>query len=346
MSDVSEPQRPTRNGRKSGAATIYDIARVAGVNPSTVSRALNKPGRVSATTEARIRAAAAELNFQENPLARALPTGRTNTIAAVVADMTNPVVFNTVRGAENAAARYGFTLIVAESQESGSIEAATADRVAPFVDGIILATTRLPEEHILRLAERKPLVMINRAAGELVNIAPDVTPGIEELVEHLASLGHRSIAYLGGPARSWINTRRWQALFDAARARGLAVFEIGPNSPTIAAGTLAFERAQASGASAIVAYNDLLALGLIRAAREQGASVPGDFSVAGFDDIFGADFANPSLTTVRADLLEAGTRAVESLMREIGVDVIERPDAPLSTALVVRESTAVAPRAR
>ncbi|WP_062078419.1 LacI family DNA-binding transcriptional regulator [Demequina globuliformis] len=340
MSDVSEAPKSAKSGRKSGAATIYDIARLAGVNPSTVSRALNKPGRVSAATEARIRKAAAELNFHENPLARALPTGRTNTIAAVVADMTNPVVFNTVRGAENAAARYGFTLIVAESQESGSIEAATADRVAPFVDGIILATTRLPDEHILRLAERKPVVMINRAAGNLVNIAPDVAPGIDQLVEHLASLGHRSIAYLGGPDRSWISARRWEALFKAARLRGISVFEIGPNSPTIAAGKLSFERAQASGASAIVAYNDLLALGLIRAAREQGVSVPDDISVAGFDDIFGADFVSPSLTTVRADLLEAGTRAVESLMGDIGVDVIARPEASLSTTLMVRESTA------
>src|SRR6185437_5523990 len=105
--------------RKGTAATIYDVATLAGVSPSTVSRALGKPGRISAATERRIRAAADELNFRINPMARALHTGRTHTLALVVADITNPVVFGIVRGAETAASAAGYTLVITESQESG-----------------------------------------------------------------------------------------------------------------------------------------------------------------------------------------------------------------------------------
>ncbi|WP_062464232.1 LacI family DNA-binding transcriptional regulator [Demequina soli] len=346
MSDSTVDSATGRRGRKSGAPTIYDIAELAGVNPSTVSRALNQPGRVSAATEARIRAAAAELDFHINPLARALPTGRTNTLAVVVADITNPVVFGIIRGAERAASRAGFTLIIAESQESGSLEAATIDRLIPSVDGIVLATTRLPDDEITRIAARKPLVTINRAMDGVISVAPDVRPGITQLVDHLHGLGHRTVAFVSGPGRSWISERRWEALLDAARALGMSVFEIGPNSPTIEGGVRAFERVEASGATSVVAYNDLVALGLIKAAREKGIDVPRDLSVAGFDDIFGAEFISPPLTTVRADLLGAGAVAVQELFRKIGVDAAVADSEELTTELVARESTGPLPTAR
>jgi LacI family transcriptional regulator len=132
-----------RTRRKNGAATIYDVAELAGVSPSTVSRALSKPGRISARTEARIRMAAQQLSFRINPMARALHTGRTNTLALVVADITNPVIFDIVRGAEHAASVEGYTLVIAESQESSDAEASSVQRLLPSVDGIILATSRL-----------------------------------------------------------------------------------------------------------------------------------------------------------------------------------------------------------
>lgn len=117
-SDVSGAA-PTRK-RSRSAPTIYDVARLAGVNPSTVSRALSQPGRINVKTEAKIHAAAKELNYRLNPMARALPTGKTNTLGLLIADITNPVIFGIVRGAERAAARHGYTLVVTESQESGS----------------------------------------------------------------------------------------------------------------------------------------------------------------------------------------------------------------------------------
>ena len=129
------------------AAAIYDIARVAGANPSTVSRDLNKPGRVSVKTEERIHAAAKALSYRLNPMARALPTGRTSTLGLLLVDITNPMFFEVVRGAE---------------------------RIAPSVDGLILVATRLTDEQIRSLAERKRLVVINRRVDGIEDVVPDL----------------------------------------------------------------------------------------------------------------------------------------------------------------------------
>lgn len=340
--DASTPERVPKRARGGTAPTIYDIARLAEVNPSTVSRALSQPGRINAKTEARIRAAAKELNYRVNPIARALPTGRTNTLGLMVADITNPVIFGIVRGAERAAADAGYTLIVAESQESGEREATAVERVLPSVDGLVLATTRLGDAQIAELAERKPLVVINRAVAGQTSILPDVERGVGQLVAHLAELGHRSIAYLSGPDTSWISGRRWEALLQAAPRQGMTIVEIGPGVPTLEGGAAAISRVVAAGVTAVVAFNDLMAIGLLRAASERGIAVPAALSIAGFDDIFGSDFTSPGITTVRAPLAEAGERAVRQLLSRVGPrDGKEEPDPAslLPTDLVVRGST-------
>lgn len=338
---MSDTPRQRRQGRT--APTIYDVAERAGVNPSTVSRALNQPGRVSAATEARIRAVAEELNFQVNPMARSLPTGRRGTIALVVSDITNPVVFGMLRGAERAAAEAGYTLIFAESQESGDREAATVERIAPAADGVVLANTRLEGDVIRTLAGRTPIVMINGAAEGVLSVAPDVVPGIGQLVDHLAGLGHRSVAFVSGPASSWASARRWEALMAAAVSAGLHIVEIGPTAPTVDGGAAAFARVAASGVTAAVCFNDLVAIGLVKAAYENGVSVPIDLSVAGFDDIFVSELLVPALTTVRVDLDEAGARAVRMLLAEVGVVEGSPEGDRLPTELVVRDSTGRVP---
>jgi LacI family transcriptional regulator len=322
------------------APTIYDIAQLAGVNPSTVSRALSKPGRVSAHTEARIRAAAEQLNFRFNPMARALPTGRRFTIALVVADITNPVIFDIVRGAEQAASAAGYTLVIAESQESEDAEAETIEKLTPSVDGIVLATTRLTDARISALAERRPLVLINRAVDGVRGVLPDIESGVEELLDHLAGLGHRSVVYVAGPATSWISARRFEHLLAGAERRGMALTEVGHNAPTIDGGRAALRRVIASRASAVVGFNDLIAIGLMQAAADQGLNVPKTLSVAGFDDIFGSELITPALTTVKAQLTVAGARAVKRLLQglDAGADD-EHDDAPLATTLIIRGST-------
>jgi len=333
-------ETPSRSAK---APTIYDIAELAGVNPSTVSRALSKPGRVSAKTEARIRAAADQLDFRFNPMARALPTGRRHTLALVVADITNPVIFGIVRGAEKTAAEAGYTLVIAESQESDEAEAETIERLLPSVDGVVLATTRLSNERITALAAKKPAVLINRAVDGVSGVLPDIDSGVDALLTHLDGLGHRALVYVAGPSTSWISARRFERLLEGAEQRGMALTEVGHNVPTIEGGRDALRRVIASRATAVIGFNDLIAIGLMQAAAEQGLVVPRDLSVSGFDDIFGSELITPPLTTVRAQLTAAGARAVERLLEILAGAEDERTDAPLETTLVIRESTGAAP---
>lgn len=327
---------------RGGAATIYDIAELAGVNPSTVSRALGKPGRISAATAERVHAAASALEFRINPAARALQTGKTGMLGLVVADITNPVVFDVVRGAEHEAAAGGYTLVIAESQESSENESEVIERLLPSVDGLVLATTRLSPAKIEDIAKRKPVVLINKAVENVPSLVADVETGVDEVIDHLASLGHRSLVFLAGPSTSWINDRRSEAILAAAERQKLAIVEIGPNAPTIDGGRAATRRVLASRATAVIAYNDLMAIGLMQALQGDAIAVPGCVSVVGFDDIFGSELIVPALTTVRTDLEAAGRQAVSMTLRDpatasAAVDVL------LPTQLIIRGSTGPGP---
>ena len=339
---ASTAEKPDRARSRSGRATIYDVAERAGVNPSTVSRALGHPGRVSPKTEEKIRKAAAELNFRMNPMARALPTGKTMTLAIVVADITNPVVFGTIRGAEQAAAAAGYTLVIAESQESGSAEASTIERLLPSVDGIVLATTRLSPDAITALADRVPLVTINNRPPGVDAVVMESAESIASLVGHLVDLGHTSLAYVSGPTTSWSSVQRGEALLVEAERHGVGLVEIPSSAPTIEGGHASFRRVVASRATAVIGFNDLVAIGIMQSATAAGVRVPEDLSVAGFDDIFGSELIVPPLTTVRARLDLAGEYSVNALLARLNATPAD-VDAPLSTELVVRGSTGRAP---
>ena len=332
--------------RTKSAPTIYDIARVAGVNPSTVSRALSQPGRINIKTEQRILSAAKELNYRINPMARALPTGRTSTLGLVVADITNPMFFNAARGAERAAAERGYILVLVESQESGEREAEAAYRVLPSVDALILVTTRLADEKLHELAERKPVVVLNREVDGINSLVPDLDQGIDQALDHLASLGHTSLAFLSGPQTSWMSGARSSRLLAKAPARGMTIVEIPSDGPTVEGGRGALPRVRASGVTAVVAYNDLMAIGLLRAATEAGIRIPEDLSIVGFDDIFGSDFTSPPLTTIRTPLDLVGELAVHRALDLVdsGKEDGSSPEPPIVTELVVRGSTGPARR--
>ena len=320
-------------------ATIYDIAKLAGVNPSTVSRALTSPGRLNAKTEAKIRAAAKELNYRANPFARALPTGRTKMIGLMIADITNPMFSNAVRGAEAMAMKYGYTLVIAESQESTIIEASALEKIQAAVDGLIMVTTRLSDEQIREINSQKPIVLMNRVVKGVEDVVPQNAPGIEEAIKHLASQGHKHIGFLSGPSNSWMSNERWKLLMKSALSHKMTIVEIGPNSPSIEGGKDALDRVIASGITAVVAYNDLMAIGLMRSAQERGYTIPADLSIIGFDNIFGSDFTSPPLTTIQMPLNEVGARAVEALLKSLGEEIETGQYETLTTSLVTREST-------
>lgn len=335
-SDANDSPGAARSARR---PTIYDIAELAGVNPSTVSRALHTPGRVSATTEARVHEAARTLQYRVNPVARALQTGRTRTLGLLVADITNPVFFDITRGAERAAATHDYTLVLAESQESGDRELAAADRIIRSVDGIVLASTRLTDERIGELAGRVPVVVLNREARGVDAIVADLDPGIDQAVSHLAQLGHRQITYLAGPQHSWMSRAREVALLSATRIRGIDLHVTAPNEPTQLGGAEALASLMATGVTAVVAYNDLMAIGVLQAASDTGVPIPGRLSVIGFDNIFGSDFTSPALTTIRTPLDRMGQLAVGRILDRVGGSVNVAEQGPLETDLVVRGST-------
>ena len=325
------------------AATIYDIAKLAGVNPSTVSRALSNPGRINAATEAKVHAAAKELNYRVNPFARALPTGKTKMIALMVADITNPVFFKVVRGAEKVAAEHGYTLVVAESFESSKVEADSLQRILPTVDGVIFGTTRLADAEIYEANREKPVVLINRLVEGVADVVPNNEPGIAEAIAHLAALGHKHIGFLGGPTASWINTDRWNLLMKHAVDAGMTVVSIGPNLPTVEGGRDALDQVRASGVSAIITYNDLMGIGLLRAATAAGVLIPQQLSIIGFDNIFGSDFTSPPLTTIEMPLELIGGNAVRALLATFeATDDAVPHGSNESTSLLVRGSTAEA----
>lgn len=319
--------------------TVRDVAAAAGVASSTVSRAFSHPHRISEPTRVHVLAVAGRLGYRPNPIAQALPRGRTQTLALLVPDITNPFFFDLIRGAERQAAAAGYTLVLADAGESADLESMHLDRLTDSVDGIVLASSRLPAARIERIRADRRVVLVNRAVSDLPSVVVDNKQGMTQAAAHLASLGHDRIAYAGGPDASWSDRTRWRALQTAARRLGVDTIRLGSFAPTVAGGTAAAEAALVARAGAVVAFNDLLAIGLMRRLMSRGVAVPSDVSVMGSDDIFGAEICSPALTTVSADIERAGRSAIDLLLA-----VRAEPDRAgehivLATHLTVRDST-------
>jgi LacI family repressor for deo operon, udp, cdd, tsx, nupC, and nupG len=342
-----------------GKVTIYDVARQAGVAPSTVSRAFSRPGRVNSATAERIRRVAEELGYRVNPLARALSTARTGMIALVVPDIANPFYAEVIHGAQATATREGFTILLADTQESGRVERAALERAMPTVDGILLAGSRMSDSAIRMVSKQKPVVVLNRAVVDVPCVVPDTARGIRRAAEHLAELGHEHITYVAGPEASWADGMRWRSLREAALELHLRVGRIGPFTPDVQGGVRAAEELSTSSTTAVIAYNDQLAIGLIRGLAAKGVRVPHDVSVIGFDNIFAADLITPGLTTVAAPLHTEGATATKHLLAMIRGTAGRRsepgaqraaeqadPAVVLPVRLVVRGSTAQRSRKR
>jgi DNA-binding LacI/PurR family transcriptional regulator len=321
--------------------TIYDVARAAGVAPSTVSRALSKPGRVSYKTAERVRRVAEELGYRTGRMERSVAERGTGMLAIVVADIANPVFFGMIRGAERAASDRGFTMLVVESQETESAERSALDRLVPVVDGVVLGSSRMSDATIRSLAKRKPIILLNRTVSEVSSVVIDDVHAIKKAAEHLTGLSHRSICYLAGPEASWPDGMRWRGLREASLELDIQVRRLGPFLPTMRGGAAVAEQWLQKPTTAVIAYNDLMAIGFIQAVTAAGFNVPGDVSVIGFDNIVDGTLVEPHLTTIAAPLVSLGSAAVARLVR---TDQRERGRAGeepvlLPARLVVRGST-------
>ncbi len=319
--------------------TIVDVAAEAGVAPSTVSRAFSNPGRVNVTTREHVLTVAERLGYTPNPAARALESGRTNTVALVLPDITNPYFFGLIKGAERAAASAGYTLVIGDTEENPAAEQRIVRRLGPAVDGFVICSSRLPDADLLAAAEHGPVTLVNRQVSGMDSVVSDYHGATRQIVDHLASLGHRGFVFLGGPPESWSGARRWRGLQAAARSRGMSAVRHGPYQPTLAGGDSAADSALASGTTALVAHNDLLAIGVLGRMRERGVAVPARLSVVGFDNIFGSEFCAPPLTTLAEQVANAGRQAVESLLMQMQRRDTQPARLVLPTQLLVRSST-------
>lgn len=330
--------------RRSHGPTIYDVARVAGVAPSTVSRAFSRPGRVNPETAAHIHTVAESLGYRASAVRTSPVSMASKTVALVVSDITNPVYFAVIRGAEEVASRAGLTMVLSDFQESPELERTVLDRTIGQVEGVVLATSRMSDSAVRTIAQRVPLILLNRTVSGVTCVVTDNADGMHKAVDHLAELGHRSICYLAGPEASWADGTRWQALRNRAASFDMRVRRIGPLTPTVRGATPAIEQFIEHPTSSVIAYNDLLAIGFMKGLVAQGIPVPGDISVVGFDNSYGSDLVTPGLTTVAAPLRGLGVTAMQLLLDRIGGAPPELRTTLLPTRLAIRESTAQARR--
>ncbi len=329
------------------AATIYDVAAAAGVSPSTVSRAFSRPGRVSAKTSARIHQVAAELGYRAPHVVRAEGTRASKLLGIGLTDITNPFFFSIIRGAEHVAISEGYSIMLIDSQESEELERRLFDRTLPLLDGMIVAASRLSDNALRAASKVTPTVVLNRLVPGVPSVVTDNPRGMRRALEHLAELGHRRVAYVSGPTASWADSARWRAFREACYELDLTENRIGPTPPTVRGGMAVYPQLREKRITAAVCFNDMISIGIMRAAKAAGLVIPNDMSVIGFDNIFASDLVTPGLTTVAAPLSLLGERGARSLIA-LANDREPEPnnDAPavLPMRLIIRESTATVPR--
>jgi len=321
--------------------TARDVARVAGVSVSTVSRALAKPDDVAPQTLAKVLDTARGMGYRPNLAARGLVTGRTGIIGLIVPDLENPFFASVTKGVQSRARTSGYAVIIADSDEDPSQEEDLARTLSKQVDGLVMCSPRAPASVIAELALECPMVLVNRECGDIPTVRIDNLEGVRQAMVHLHALGHRTIAWVGGPSTSWSNRERLAALHTiAARQPDTELIDLGSFQPYVSGGVAAADLVIASGATAVLAYNDLVGFGLLQRLRLRGIRVPEDISVVGVDNIPMSALTTPALTSVGIPLVSCGRAGVDillSLVREPSLPPTHHHD--LSFQLVVRDST-------
>jgi LacI family transcriptional regulator len=334
-----------------GPATLRDVARLAGVHPGTVSRALNPQtrGLVNERTARRVLDAAQELGYRPNPIARGLRTNRSNTIGVLVPDLLNPLFAAVVRGIEDGLREAGYTPLIANTDNDADRERVAYEAMsARQVDGFIAATAR--RDHWLladQVRSGVKVVLVNRRVDSdaLPAVTGDDHEGVRLAVEHLATLGHRRIAHLAGSQTLYTGWSRHLGFLDAMEASGL---EVDPDLVVFSDAFTEREGARCCGEllsgglefTAIMAGNDLLALGCYDGLDEAGLSCPGDMSVVGFNDMPFISRLQPPLTSVRVPQYELGVEAARLLLDRLTGRTVTPRVVLLPVRLVVRGSTA------
>lgn len=335
--------------------TLRDVARLAGVHAATASRALNEKTRslVREETAERVVEAARDLGYRPDHLARSLKTRRSSTIGVIVPDLTNPLFPPIVRGIEDRLTPKGYVALLGNTDNDDDRERRVIEGMRDrYIDGLIVATARRHHPLLVEAARSGlPLVLVNRVVDDhlLPSVSVDDPQGARQAVAHLVSLGHQRIGHVAGPQQLSTGFGRYRGYLGGLEAARLRL------DPRLVAFADSFSEAEgfrctgellqvADGPTAIVAGNDMLALGALRALAVAGLSCPEDVSLVGFNDMPFMDRISPPLTTIRLPHYDVGAAAAELLL-----ECIVDPTAPvkilfLAPELVVRASTCPARR--
>ena len=298
--------------RRGQRATILDVAALAGVHAATVSRTINVPEKVAPETRRRVEEAVRELGFVPNRAARGLITGRTGNVAVIVPDITNPHFASLVRSVERAARQTDLQVLLVDTGEHPDEEVRAVESLSREVDGFIIVSPRRLHRALGALGST-PAVFVNRPVREHASILLRTAPAVADALQHLAAFGHTRLAYLGGPSGSWAAAERRSAVRSTSRAGGMQVVELSVAAPTFEATAIVVPEIVASGVSAVLAFNDQMALGVVAGLTNRGIVVPRDVSVVGFDDVPMAAMVAPPLTTISLPTAEVGAVAVAML---------------------------------
>lgn len=303
--------------------TITDVAAAAGVSPMTVSRVLNGRGGAGEETRQRVIEAAQSLNYRPNAFAKSLKNDRSNTVGIVVPDIVNPFFPEIIRGAELVARPAGYTLLCCNVVEDPDREAEVLGMLLDKrVDGVIICSARLDEKRLMEAIEpHRAVVLVNRSATKRAagTIEVDYRAGVEAIVTRLIEQGRRNFAFAAGPASSHGGRRRREGVEAALSRHGLLLKLDAPCTPDIEGGTAIAGRiaALATEIDAVICYNDLIALGLMKELMAAGVAVPGKVAIAGCDDIPAASLVSPPLTTLRVAKQDLGEMAMRMLLDRI-----------------------------
>jgi len=332
---------------------LLDVARYAGVSPATVSRVLNKTARVNENTRERVLSAIATLGYEPHAIPRPQQVIQ-GSIGLVITDILNPFFPEIVRGVEDAAGINGLTMLLCNTSEDPQRETqALKALIRRNVDGIIVCASRIAENDLIALHEKNkmPLVVINRYLNNpsIPCIIIDFEGAAYRSAQHLLNLNHTHIAYLAGSGSITPSQARKRGIEKALQERHLTLrAEWCPVSfPNVEGGFQAMSSllAQAEKPTAVIAYNDIMALGALHAIRKYGLRVPDDISLIGCDGIAMAAHSNPPLTTINQPKYRMGQLAMETLQQIIEGNYVPNSGyTMMESPLIVRESTALLAR--
>jgi LacI family transcriptional regulator len=338
-----------RRARRTSRTRLSDVAREAGVSTATVSRVINNLSYVSPESRERVMKVVRRRNYYPNAHARSLASGRSSIIGLVVSDIANPFFPELIKGMEAAAFEHGYDVILADTNYDPRRMSHYVRRfIERGVRGVALMTSEFDDTLVKELARRHVSVVFldSGAPGPRVsNLDVDYQAGIEEAIAHLAQLGHRRIAYVGGPPKMRSSQRRLVAFRHGVRrhlhreAAGVYAADFRMEGGRNAARQMLDSQPRPT---AVVVANDMMALGVMQECRAAGLTIPGDISVIGFDDIAFAALTQPPLTTVSLSRQVLGRKAIEGLLATIDHPEQRGLEIPIPTSLVIRSSTAPA----